>query len=166
MRESPYAYWVSVTSSEPKVRDFDGPAVVHEQVARLEIPMEDPAFVAKAHGRQQLQHERFDLRLEEWRWHDAQQCLQIMLYEVHHNEHPVSPLECVMGIDENGTHCVKVSPTTTSRMPTTFSCLQTINALISRSAVIGKPCFSSSSFNFFNATMSPVSLSLARKTTP
>ena len=67
-------------------------------------------------------------------------------------------------IDE--THWVNVSPTTTSRIPTTFSCLQTVKALISRSAVIGNPCFSSSSLSFFKATISPVSFSRARKTTP
>lgn len=64
------------------------------------------------------------------------------------------------------TYCVNVSPTTTSRIPTTFSCLHTMSELISRNAVIGNPFFSSSSLSFFSATMSPVSLSLARNTTP
>lgn len=65
-----------------------------------------------------------------------------------------------------GTYWVNVSPTTTSRMPTTFSCLHTISALISLNAVIGNPCFSSSSLSFLRATISPVSLSRARNTTP
>ena len=41
-----------------------------------------------------------------------------------------------------------------------------MRALISLRAVIGNPCFSSSSFSFLSATISPVCVSRARKTTP
>jgi len=40
-------------------------------------------------GRQKLEHKRFDFGLQERGRHNGQECFQVMLDEVHHNEHPV-----------------------------------------------------------------------------
>ena len=40
-------------------------------------------------GGQELKHERFDFGLQEWRGHDGEERLQVVLDKVHHDEHSV-----------------------------------------------------------------------------
>ena len=68
--QSRYTDGVTATSGEPKVCDLDLAVIVHQKVGRLEIPMQDPVFVAVGDCGEQLEQERLDLG-----WHDRQQAL-------------------------------------------------------------------------------------------
>ena len=74
--KSPYTDVVTVTLGEPKVCDLDLAAIVHQKVGRLEIPMQDPVFVAAGDCGEQLEQERLDLGWQESVWHDRQQALK------------------------------------------------------------------------------------------
>lgn len=52
--------------------------------------MKDPIRVTVSDGGEQLQHEGLDLGLEERRRHEGQQCFEVVLNEVHHDEHPLA----------------------------------------------------------------------------
>lgn len=49
----------------------------------------DPISVAMCYCRQQLKHDRFDFRLQEWMGHIGQKGFEIVLDKWHHNEDPV-----------------------------------------------------------------------------
>lgn len=55
LREAADADGVAVAPREPEVGDLDRAAVVHEQVARLQVAVQDPAFVAVRDGGEQLE---------------------------------------------------------------------------------------------------------------
>jgi hypothetical protein len=89
LRHPSYADWISVSSCETKVCDLDRTAIVHEEVARLQVAVQDPVGMAMGDGGQELKHERFNFGLQEWRWHDGEERLQVVLDKVHHDEHSV-----------------------------------------------------------------------------
>ena len=80
---------ISVSSRETKVCDLDRTAIVHEEVARLQVAVQNPVGMAVCDGRQELEHERFDFGLQEWGGHEGEERSQVVLDEVHHDEHPV-----------------------------------------------------------------------------
>ena len=80
---------ISVSSCETKVCDLDRTAIVHEEVARLQVAVQNPVGMAMGDGGQELKHERFDFGLQEWRGHDGEERLQVVLDKVHHDEHSV-----------------------------------------------------------------------------
>ena len=86
---TPDADWISVSSCETKVCDLDRTAIIHEEVARLQVAMQDPVGVAMGNGGQELEHERFDFGLQEWGGHSGKERFQVVLDEVHHDEHSV-----------------------------------------------------------------------------
>jgi len=83
------ADWIPVSSRETKICDLDRAAIVHEEVARLQVAVQNPVRVAMGDGGQELEHERFDFGLQEWGGHDGEERLQVVLDEVHHDEHSV-----------------------------------------------------------------------------
>ena len=64
------------------------------------------------------------------------------------------------------TYSSSLSPMTTSRSATMFSCLEAINVCISRKPVTGKPSIALSILSFLRATTSPVAISFALDTQP
>ena len=83
------ADWISVSSRETKVCDLDRTAIVHEEVARLQVAVQDPVGMAMGNGGQELEHERFDFGLQERGGHEGEERFQVVLDEVHHDEHSV-----------------------------------------------------------------------------
>ncbi|KAJ6256036.1 hypothetical protein Dda_9128 [Drechslerella dactyloides] len=73
---------------ETKVRDFDLPAVVHEQVRRLEVAVHDPVCVHGRRGGEELQHECFDLGLQEGFGHVVEEGLEVVFDKVHDYVNP------------------------------------------------------------------------------
>ena len=76
----------SVRASEAKVGDLDLAPVVHEQVARLQVAVDDPVVVARGHGRQELEHEGLDLAREERGRHVGEEGLQVVFDKVHNDK--------------------------------------------------------------------------------
>ena len=52
--------------------------------------MQDPPLVTICYRREKLQHQRLDLGLQERGWHDSEQSFEVVLNEVHDNEHPLT----------------------------------------------------------------------------
>jgi hypothetical protein len=65
------ANWISVSSRKTKVSDFDCAPVVHEEVTRLQVAVQNPVRMAMRDGGQKLEHKRFDLGLQERRRHEG-----------------------------------------------------------------------------------------------
>lgn len=80
--------WVTIPSGQTEIGDLDRSAIVHEQIARLEISVQNPSLMTIGYGREKLEHERLDLGLQEGRGHDGEQGFEVMLDEVHDDEHP------------------------------------------------------------------------------
>lgn len=80
---------------KPKVRNLHNAAVVHKQVARLEVAVQHPVGVAVRGGGEELVQEGFYLGLEEGRGHYGEQGFQVVFDEVHYYEHPTNSIKCI-----------------------------------------------------------------------
>lgn len=94
------AQGVAELAGEAEVGDLDLAPVVHEQIGRLQIAMElpsacrvmlahNPVGMAMRDGREELVHDRLDLRLQEGVRHVREQRLKVVFDEGHHDEDPV-----------------------------------------------------------------------------
>lgn len=63
--------WISVSSRKTKVSDFDRTPIVHEEVTRLQIAVQNPVGMAMRNGGQELEHKCFDFGLQERRRHEG-----------------------------------------------------------------------------------------------
>ena len=61
--QPPYTDGVTIASGESKIRHLDLTTVIHQEVGRLEVSVQDPVFVTMGNGGEQLKQQRFDLRL-------------------------------------------------------------------------------------------------------
>lgn len=82
------ADWIPISSRKTKVSDLDRTTIIHEEVARLQVAVQDPVGMTMENGGQKLEHERFYFGLQERGRHEGQEGFQVVLDEVHHDEYP------------------------------------------------------------------------------
>jgi hypothetical protein len=65
------ADWIPISSRKTKVSDLDRTTIIHEEVACLQVAVQNPVGMTMGNSGQKLEHERFDFGLQERGRHEG-----------------------------------------------------------------------------------------------